>query len=633
MTDKNLVVFMTKDRNYIYVHYSNWLQVYRLMRYGYSHINERRHLVNVFYMMLLLGKFRVKDDELESVKNSVVGLYMQGKLNNDRVKAFADFVEDTIIFDLSRINRESFYTELLGYISDAKMNNIMLDEIRSYLGKVYKDFEVEIDYSLFRDRDFRFYEHQIDAIKAYYRHLAVYNSRSFGFFMEPRLGKTYCALYCTLKESLANNYKVNLVVCPKRIMEPVWAYHLEQFNNVDYAILGDEFTIEERLAYLQALCMSYNESGKVLYVITNYDTFSRLNPDIVDKLNLDFGYLILDESHKVKDRATKAHKVLKKINKKCRNCILMTGTPFGNKYTEVYNQMEFVDAYPFNCDSLSQFSYRFITVRNYMEVLTNPSDFYGYLREKSFMLKSDLVLKLPEYIYYGVEMTPSHYELYREVMEGEVKRLRDVFEYKNILQAINKALQVSSGFLYYNIPNEDVDKLDRDVVNIAERYGTEIAKLELLYEMIEEYVNGSPIIVVAVYKYMYNLLADYCSRKGYSYAMLTGGTDNVSEIIERFNNGELQVLIVNPKVGGMGLDLSSANVILYPTYNFSLIEMRQMRDRIVRPDKKVPTTVVFLYHKASIDEYLISKVRTKSENLDKILSVGSLERILFGESV
>ena len=79
MTDKNLVVFMTKDRNYIYVHYSNWLQVYRLMRYGYSHVNERRHLVNVFYIMLHLGKFRVKDDELESVKNSVVDHIVTGK--------------------------------------------------------------------------------------------------------------------------------------------------------------------------------------------------------------------------------------------------------------------------------------------------------------------------------------------------------------------------------------------------------------------------------------------------------------------------------------------------------------------------------------------------------------------------
>ena len=153
-------------------------------------------------------------------------------------------------------------------------------------------------------RKINLFPHQLEALNA------TQDKRRVAYYLEMGLGKTFVA------SEKAEQFKerIIVVVCQKSKMKD-WQDHYKEFyphyNSVIYKKGIDEM-----------------EANTV--VIMNYDLIWRR--DLFKKIK-NFT-LILDESSYIKNESSKRTKFI--LNMKPSNVILLSGTPTGGKYEELY---------------------------------------------------------------------------------------------------------------------------------------------------------------------------------------------------------------------------------------------------------------------------------------------------------
>lgn len=135
-----------------------------------------------------------------------------------------------------------------------------------------------------------------------------------GYFLDMGLGKTFVGSE-KMKELNANH---NLIICQKSKIDD-WVEHMKTY-------------------YPNYNVINYRKSTEIpnnSVVVINYDLIWR-RPELAD---LEDFTLMLDESSMVKNEKAKRTKfILKKL--KPKNVILLSGTPTGGKYEELWSQCQ-----------------------------------------------------------------------------------------------------------------------------------------------------------------------------------------------------------------------------------------------------------------------------------------------------
>jgi len=152
------------------------------------------------------------------------------------------------------------------------------------------------------------------------------NKPSAGLFMEPGTGKTITSLALFQK---SKQPKI-LVICVLSKLED-WKEDLKKEVNVDSIILN-KGTAKNKEILLKNEVDSY---------IINFESTWRLIELLTwtDKNT----YVIIDESHKIKNVKSKIGKFCAKLKFKTNTKCILTGTPQSKKYIDYYNQLSFID--------------------------------------------------------------------------------------------------------------------------------------------------------------------------------------------------------------------------------------------------------------------------------------------------
>ena len=138
---------------------------------------------------------------------------------------------------------------------------------------------------------------------------------SFALFMEQGCGKTLPTLYRILELRKQGYITTALVVAPKATMG-AWYRDMEMFNPEDRLLLEKSITV------------------------INYDSVWRKNKGY-DKV---WDCIVLDESHKIKNRTSKRAKFLLRLALKSKYRYILTGTPIGNGQLEnIWSQYAFLE--------------------------------------------------------------------------------------------------------------------------------------------------------------------------------------------------------------------------------------------------------------------------------------------------
>jgi SNF2 family DNA or RNA helicase len=165
----------------------------------------------------------------------------------------------------------------------------------------------------------------------------------------------------------------------------------------------------------------------------------------------------------------------------------------------------------------------------------------------------------------------------------------------NAAALTNKLLQFSNGAVYDE---------DGDVKEIHDE------KLRALDELIET-ANGKPVLIF--YSYKHDL--DRIKKHLKDVTVL-----ETSEDIERWNKGEIPIMLTHPASAGHGLNLQAGgNIIIWFGLTWSLELYMQANARLHRQGQKETVIVHHIVAKGTVDEDVMKALNKKEVNQEALL--------------
>ncbi|MCP3673943.1 MAG: DEAD/DEAH box helicase, partial [Gammaproteobacteria bacterium] len=345
-------------------------------------------------------------------------------------------------------------------------------------------------------------------------------------------------------------------------------------------------------------------------IITSYALVTK---DIKNYNKHDFYYVILDESHYIKNPKTKLYQSI--IQLKAQYKICLTGTPMENHLGEFWSQFNFL--LPGFLGGHRQFTKLFRTPiekqdNQERKLLLNK-------RIKPFILrrtKDKVAEELPSktIIVQTLRIEGKQAELYESVRLSMDSRIKKIITDKGInrsqieiLDALLKLRQVCNHPKL--LPFESAKSIDQS------------AKLDYLMDTLpEQIIEGRRILIFSQFTSMLSLISEVLDQENIDYLKLTGSTRNRQPLIDKFQNGEVAVFLISLRAGGVGLNLTAADTVIHvdPWWNPAVED--QATDRAHRIGQKKPVFVYKLIIKNSIEEKIHEIQKNKAELAKALLS-------------
>jgi len=339
-------------------------------------------------------------------------------------------------------------------------------------------------------------------------------------------------------------------------------------------------------------------------VITTYPLLHR-DGDILFAQSYDT--VILDEAQMVKNPASRAAKLIRDVQ--ARQRLALTGTPMENNLEELWSLFDWL--IPGLLGNRKTFG----------QVFRKPIEKEGdraaqarlNRRISPFLLrrtKEQVAADLPPktVITETISLSGPQRELYETIRIAMDKRVRAALDQKGlagsritVLDALLKLRQVCCDPALVKLPAA------RDVTTSAKR-------AHLLAMLDELMAEGRRVLVFSQFVQMLHLIEDDIKTRGYEYAWLSGKTKNRTELVERFQSGDVPIFLISLKAGGIGLTLTAADtVILYDPWWNPAVE-RQAMDRAHRIGQDKPVFVHRLITEGTV-ETQIEAIQARKQDL------------------
>jgi len=412
------------------------------------------------------------------------------------------------------------------------------------------------------------------------------------------LGKTIQTLaYLLYKKQLQQNSEPALVICPTSLVGN-WLQEAEKFTpTLKVLILHGT----DRHQYFSSL----NDYD---LVITTYPLIAR---DFEHLKEFTFSDLILDEAQTIKNPLAKMTKSIKQLKSGQRLCL--TGTPMENHLGELWSLFDFL--MPGFLGSYSTFN-RFYRkgiegegneqVRDWLIHKTQP-----FLLRRT---KDEVAKELPAKteIVHKITLPNDQRTLYESIRITMEAKVRDLLKEKGMarsriefLDALLKLRQVCC--------DPRLVKLDhaKDIKSSA--------KLEFLMQVLPEMIEeGRRVLIFSQFAQMLGLIEQSLKEKGLDFVKLTGQTRNRTDIINKFQSGEVPVFLISLKAGGVGLNLTAADTVIHfdPWWNPAV--ENQATDRAYRIGQDKPVFVYKLICEQTVEERVLALQARKQKLADSV---------------
>ncbi|KAM1044618.1 hypothetical protein ACFX2I_035611 [Malus domestica] len=361
-----------------------------------------------------------------------------------------------------------------------------------------------------------------------------------------------------------------------------------------------------------------SESG---LLITTYEQLRIVGESLLD---VDWGYAVLDEGHRIRNPNAEVTLVCKQLQTVHR--IIMTGAPIQNKLTELWSLFDFV--FPGKLGVLPIFEAEFavpISVGGY----ANASPLQVSTAYRCAVVLRDLIMpyllrrmkadvdaqltKKTEHVIF-CSLTDEQRSAYRAFLaSSEVEQIMD--GNRNSLYGIDVMRKIC------NHP----DLLEREHCGQNPDYGNleRSGKLKVVSQVLKVWKDqGHCVLLFTQTQQMLDIIESYLVADGYSYRRMDGLTPIKQRmaLIDEFNNSsDVFVFILTTKVGGLGTNLTGANrvIIFDPDWNPST-DM-QARERAWRIGQKRDVTIYRLITRGTIEEKVYHRQIYKHFLTNKIL--------------
>lgn len=401
-------------------------------------------------------------------------------------------------------------------------------------------------------------------------------------------GKTAIAL-TAMRELIRDGVITQwLVVAPLRVCNQVWAQEAAKW--------APELTIA--IATGNSTQRTKALASNAHIVVINFDNLSWL---AANTTMLFARGLVIDELTKLKNSSGQRFKDFYKVISRFHIRWGLTGSFTSNGVADIFGQCKIID------DSYlgkykTHFEQRYFT-RGFTEWDIEPrpgalQQIMQIIKPMTYMLQPGVYVNdLPQLNVVPVTVTPlvCMTRKYKELTQTRVL-LNDTNDADVIAGSaavlVQKLQQLACGFYY-------VDAMDSGTRAVW----FDTTKFDRLDEILEENQHAPTII-------FYNYIAEFISlRTRYPNAAFLDGSARDDDVIQRWNRGELELLILHPQSAGHGLNLQhggSRMIFTSPLWSAEL--WQQCIGRLHRSGQREDVYVYVLMSSGTVDERIFNEV-------------------------
>ncbi len=498
---------------------------------------------------------------------------------------------------------------LKGNIELPMYRTLYLDKMLEENENVYSERDSHFrnlvrDFKTVNDSDFQLPKELERVLRNYqkngYRWLRTLEAFKFGGILadDMGLGKTLQVIAVLLAAKQEGREGVSLVVAPASLVFN-WGEELRRFApELKFVLVTG--TQGERRNKLEA----YREAD---VLVTSYDLLKRDTELYEGK---EFLYQIIDEAQYIKNHQTVAAKAVKVINSQIRYAL--TGTPIENRLSEIWSIFDYL---------MPGFLYKYEVFRRDFEApIIKNQDEAAMERLKKMTspfilrrLKRDVLKDLPdkiEKIHY-VKFEKKQQELY----DAQVVHMRQQIAGQDKAEFQKNKIQILA----------ELTRLRQvccDPSLCFENYKGGSAKLEACIELVERAAEGGhKILLFSQFVSMLEIIRQELAKRELSFYMISGETSKEKrlKLVKKFNEDDTRVFLISLKAGGVGLNLTGADVVIHydPWWNLAVQNQATDRAHRIGQDKKV--TVYQLIAKGSVEEKIRKIQESKKELLEEIV--------------
>lgn len=357
------------------------------------------------------------------------------------------------------------------------------------------------------------------------------------------------------------------------------------------------------------------------WFITNYESITFTNIS-----EFEWDVVCLDESHRIKDPNSKITHIMlgsdpDEVEKKAKGetplkpilhlapvKAILTGSPAPENAIEYFNQLKFLFGDVLGMKSFYQFRNKFFFPDPYKQGKFKLSKYMGeafrdYVSRIALVLKRDQLnigsKKIYEtrYVEWDNADNEKEYKLY------EMTWFSKNFESQWVLVALNHMRQMTGGFPEH-APGFRSNHKIKEVVSL-----------------LNDELKDEPVVIWCYHVSEIKQLKETLIAKGFTVTDIQGSVPNEERQVrvDDFNNGRYQIIILQYKVGSLGLNLSRADTVIRYSKTYSATEETQSEDRVIHPEKERPILYIDILTKDTIDEEIYALVKGKIEDSNNLL--------------
>lgn len=400
----------------------------------------------------------------------------------------------------------------------------------------------------------KLFPHQERVLNETYEHDRV------AYYLDMGLGKTFVGS----EKMWELNTPYNLLICQKSKIDD-WMNHFKEFYNYN-VIIYDKQPIE-KVPPESVLIINYERAWRrpALQRLRNFT-------------------LMLDESSKIKNEKSKQSKFI--LDLKADNVILLSGTPTGGKYEELWSQLHLLGwkiRKELYMKQFVKYEWDDINMKNNIVGYKNVDRLKRKLRKHgAVFMKTEEVFDLPK-DNHNIIKIPSTRE-YMEMAKHGIVEIGDELLVGDMASTKRLYMRQLAG-LY----NEN--------------------KLAYVKDLIDS--TNDRLIIFYNFKKEYELLSQMTDKP---ISTVRGGVHDLSAY-ENHNNS---VTLIQYQAGAMGLNLQKANKLVYFTLTDKSELFEQSKKRIHRIGQERPVFYWYLLTAGSIEWRMKEVLEMRKDYTDEL---------------
>ncbi|XP_072250422.1 DNA repair and recombination protein RAD54B isoform X1 [Leuresthes tenuis] len=370
---------------------------------------------------------------------------------------------------------------------------------------------------------------------------------------------------------------------------------------------------------------------------------------------VDFGLLICDEGHRLKNSSIKTSSALSSLS--CERRVILTGTPVQNDLQEFYAIIEFVNPGILGSSTAYRKVYEEPILRSRQPSCTEEERVLGEERAAElsrltgmFILRrtQEIINRyLPPRLDWTLfcEPSPLQQELYKHLLCHRVFRacLQGSTQTHTHLACITalKKLCNHPGLLHLTVKEkadcgsventlyEGLANLFPESYSSAGFSATDSGKLLVLSDLLSAIRQISPsdrVVLVSNYTQTLDMLQDMCVHTGYTFCRLDGHTptNQRQRLVDGFNSPYSQnfLFLLSSKAGGVGLNLIGASHLVLYDIDWNPANDIQAMARVWRDGQKKTVHIYRLLTAGTIEERIFQRQVSKQGLSGTVVDLG-----------